>query len=56
MDELFVASFVVTAALLSAVAVGRPRRPSRRSAADSTSVNPEQREPIDARMPQMPPA
>ncbi len=35
---------------------GRQNRPPDRTARDSTSINAEDREPIDPRMPQMPPA
>lgn len=35
---------------------GRGDKRAHRTARDSTSVNPEGREPIDARMPEMPPA
>jgi hypothetical protein len=57
MDELFVTSFLVTAGLLvAALALRSPQRLMPRNAAASTRVNPDKREPIDARMPRIPPA
>jgi hypothetical protein len=35
---------------------GRQNQPSHRTARDATSINADAREPIDPRMPQMPPA
>ena len=57
MDELFVTSFLGTAGLLvAALALRSPQRLLPRNAAASTRVNPDKREPIDARMPRIPPA
>jgi hypothetical protein len=57
MDELFVMSFLVTAGLLvAALALRSPQRLLPLNAAVSTRVNPDKREPIDARMPRIPPA